>query len=56
MSTEESTDNKDEEKGMKPNAGNGCDLPNYSWTQTLGEVEIRVPFKIPLKVSMIFVG
>lgn len=37
----------DEDDGkLKPNFGNGCDLENYSWTQTLQEVEVKIPFKI----------
>lgn len=29
------------EKGkLKPNSGNGCDLTNYRWTQTLGDIEV----------------
>jgi hypothetical protein len=42
---------------MKPNIGNGCDLPNYQWTQTLGELELRVLFKgigFPIKVFECF--
>lgn len=40
-------DAEDTEKGkLMPNSGNGCDLPNYSWTQTLQEVEVKIPFKI----------
>ncbi|XP_055842422.1 nuclear migration protein nudC [Episyrphus balteatus] len=44
---EVSKDVDESEKGkLMPNSGNGCDLPNYSWTQTLQEVEVKIPFKI----------
>ena len=29
---------------LKPNTGNGANFENYSWTQTLKELEIRIPF------------
>nr|CAG4636386.1 EOG090X0AH4 [Eubosmina coregoni]SVE69961.1 EOG090X0AH4 [Eubosmina coregoni] len=48
--TTDAKDDEEEEPGkIKPNAGNGCDLPNYCWTQTLSDIEVRIPLKASLR-------
>ncbi|CEF66467.1 Nuclear migration protein nudC [Strongyloides ratti] len=48
---------EEDKNKLTPNSGNGCDLDKYQWTQTLSEIEIKVPFKVsfPLKSRDIIV-
>jgi hypothetical protein len=44
-------DDKDNKGKLKPNEGNGADMPNYRWTQTLGELDIRIPLNVNFNVK-----
>ncbi|KAF7489976.1 Nuclear migration protein nudC [Sarcoptes scabiei] len=44
-------DEEDDPSKLKPNTGNGCDLPNYTWTQTLDEIELKVPTRLGIKLK-----
>lgn len=43
--SDEEEDEKEKNK-LKPNSGNGADMPNYRWTQTLGEVEVSALYPV----------
>ncbi|KAM7452212.1 hypothetical protein ABFA07_000392 [Porites harrisoni] len=53
-SKDDGSDEEEDEdaKGkIKPNSGNGADLPNYKWIQTLQEVEVQIPLNVSFKAK-----
>ncbi|XP_022909943.2 nuclear migration protein nudC [Onthophagus taurus] len=36
---------------LKPNSGNGCDLEKYKWTQSLQDIEVRIPLNITFRAK-----
>lgn len=38
--SEEEEEDEREKNKLRPNSGNGADLPNYRWTQTLQDLEV----------------
>jgi chemotaxis protein histidine kinase CheA len=52
---EEEEEDEKEKDNLAPNSGKGADLPNYKWTQTLSEVEIRIPLPVAVKAKDVVV-
>ncbi|XP_073982441.1 nuclear distribution C, dynein complex regulator isoform X2 [Rhodnius prolixus] len=46
----QSKDDDEDKDKLLPNSGNGADMANYRWTQSIQELELRVPLKTNFKV------
>uniref|UniRef100_A0A8R1Y991 Nuclear migration protein nudC n=1 Tax=Pristionchus pacificus TaxID=54126 RepID=A0A8R1Y991_PRIPA len=48
---EDEKEKKEAEGKITPNSGNGADMEKYCWTQTLNDVEVKIPMRVtfPLK-------
>jgi len=49
----EKTGEEDEEKGLLPNVGNGSQTDQYTWVQTLSEVEVHIAIPKGVRASQI---
>ncbi|VDM31943.1 unnamed protein product [Hydatigera taeniaeformis] len=48
----EGEEEDEEDKGkLKPNDGNGADLDRYRWTQTLQDLEVRIPIRMGKRIK-----
>ncbi|KAH9280004.1 Nuclear migration protein nudC [Echinococcus granulosus] len=48
----EGEEEDEEDKGkLKPNDGNGADLDRYRWTQTLQDLEVRIPIRLGRRIK-----